>query len=113
VILFKFEALSGNRFALPSHIPALPMSRRDANAAWSPDISVFAESRRCCAVCAPRTLSRVEIELEIALRDPAGSRGIWAAGVGPFPDALPNPRPCQRDAHRQHWLLIRQDADPT
>jgi hypothetical protein len=88
------------------------MRQCDRYASGSPEISVFAEGPTCCAVCAPRTFSRIEIELEVTERDPAASHETWTAREGPFPDGLPNPRPCPNDPSRRHWLLMRQDADP-
>ena len=76
------------------------------NAALGDGVQIFAAGPNCCTVCAPTSVRKSDVELEVSRGEPRGSILVWRAFAGPISGHL-HPRPCPYDAARQHWLLVR------
>lgn len=68
---------------------------------------IFADLAWTCSVCAPRTMTKAEVEDFAGRELKEQPIGGWEAidkskmGLGD-----PTPNPCNHDAQRQHWFLI-------
>ena len=55
--------------------------------------------------CAPKDMSRAEVERGANLSYPTGIKSCWAITTEIFKGGEPNPTQCEDDPNRQHWLL--------
>lgn len=70
------------------------------------DIQVYSEGLFCLSLCAPKDMSREEIERLTNERNIAGTTNGWKISEDTqFKAGQPMPCPCERNPERMHWLL--------
>lgn len=70
-----------------------------------PEANVYSAGLCFSSACAPKTMTRDEIERQVNERHPTGISSRWAVSDEAFRDGSPNPSPCDGVEDRQHWLL--------
>lgn len=69
-------------------------------------VDVYAIGLICLSVCAPKTLSKEEVEEAVNLIHPTGISGHWRISEDEaFATGELIPKQCEFHEDRQHWLL--------
>lgn len=71
-------------------------------------IQIYAYGLVYCSVCAPKTMSREDIEEEVNASSPTGISSSWKISKDEFfkGDTRKNGCDCEDDDSRRHWLMV-------
>ena len=71
----------------------------------APKVDIYGIGMVCLSVCAPKEMTREEVEVDVNAQHPSGV-GPWQIADEPFADGTENPHPCEKEPeHKQHFLL--------
>ncbi len=69
------------------------------------NIDIYARGIIACSVCAPKDMSREEVELQVNMKNPTGIDSKWTITRDDFADGAENPYVCDRSTEKLHYLL--------
>lgn len=70
------------------------------------DVIVYASGIAVCSACAPKSMSREDVEAQVNAKLPTGLNHGWSISDQPtFKGGEPNPCQCEDVDARQHFLL--------
>jgi len=69
-------------------------------------VEVYRSGLAHCSVCAPKSMSREDVERYTNMNLPTGISSKWMISTDPkFATGDPNPTACERDSTRMHYLM--------
>ncbi len=69
-------------------------------------VEIYSNGIVSCSVCAPTTMSREDVEVEVNARNPSGIRSSWSISKDEkFATGETNPAPCDDSDARVHYLM--------
>ena len=69
-------------------------------------IVIYSNGLIHCSVCADAKLTKQEVEAETNLENPTGIGSQWRVSKDQFNDGGKNPKPCEEDKSRKHYLMV-------
>ena len=71
-----------------------------------PKVVIYSEGVVALSVCAEGTLTKEDVAAEVNRISPTGINSKWSVSSESFRSGEPNPRTCENDPTRKHWLLV-------
>lgn len=68
-------------------------------------VQVYSNGLCYCSVCVKATMSREDIVKEVNNLNPSGTHRDWTISAECFQGGEFNPRPCEQDCTRLHFLM--------
>ena len=69
-------------------------------------IIIYSNGLIHCSVCVDARLSKEEVEAGVNLENPSGTMHGWVIDKNKFADGGKNPRLCEKDRTRKHYLMV-------
>ncbi len=69
------------------------------------NLDIYAIGICYASMCANKEMTKDMIEDRVTELHPTGLMHGWCIADEPFADSLPNPKQCENNEERQHWLL--------